>query len=176
MLYFAFNFAAVISKIDIYHVYVFVFKRKGHIMHPIPSYLLPQNWIFGRKFKKGNSNLTVIETKIFIALTYYAVFGVVTMADFALFTANQDNHISEIQKYFVCEAKGSGSECDRSQFEGQRGWLHSLSYILLGLLPLISECHLCRQVEDCHTSLTKDHTKIFFLKKEVKAYRDEEED
>ena len=46
------------------------------------------------------------ETEIFIVLTYYVVFGVVTMADFTLFTPNQDSHITEVHKYFVCEAKG----------------------------------------------------------------------
>ena len=98
-----------------------------------------QNCIFRRKFQAKNSSLAVIETKIFIALIYYAVFGIVALSDYALFTENHNNYISEVQKYFVCEAMGSGSKCDRSRFERQqRTWLHGTAYVLLGLLPLVN--------------------------------------
>ena len=127
---------------------------------------ISQNWILGRKLKKENSNLAVIETKVLIALTYYAVFGVVAMADFALFTARNDEHISEIYEYFVCEAKGSGSECDRTGFEKQRAWLHSLTYALLGLLPLVNLIFVVSWKKVAHLS------KTFCMKN---CYRNEKE-
>ena len=98
-----------------------------------------QNWIIQRKYKKGNSNISIVEAKIFIALSYYAVFGIFSVAYASLTTSNRDAYFQEVQKYFVCEAKGSGSACDRSQFEQyQYVWLRGLTFTLLGLLPLVN--------------------------------------
>ena len=98
-----------------------------------------QSWIFQRKYKKENSKISTAEAKIFIALSYYAVFGIFTLTYFSLFTSSGEAYFQEIQKYFVCEAKGSGSACDRSQFEQyQHPWLRGLTFTLFGLLPLVN--------------------------------------
>ena len=79
----------------------------------------------------------MIETKIFIALTYYTIVGAVTLADFALTTINRDALVTEYEKHFICEAKGSGSPCDKSKLEhNSTGWLELMTFALLSLLPV----------------------------------------
>ena len=53
--------------------------------------------------------------------------------------ANQEGQFQAIQQYFVCEAVGSGMECDRSGFDnfGNPG-LTSLAYLMLGLIPAVN--------------------------------------
>ena len=110
-----------------------------------------QNWIIQRRYKKKNSKINIVQAKIFIALLYYAVFGIISLVYISLSESSQDIFLEELQKYFVCEAKGTGSACDRSQFEQhQHTWLRGLTFTLLGLLPLVNlifviSCNDCMQ-------------------------------
>ena len=151
-------------------MYITLYRYTCINVHYLCMYI-SQNWILGRKLKKENSNLAVIETKVLIALTYYAVFGVVAMADFALFTAQNDEYTSEIYEYFVCEGKGSGSECDRTRFEqqGRGAWLHALTYALLGLLPLVNLIFVVSWKKVAH------HSKTFCMKKYYRKGKQKEE-
>ena len=83
--------------------------------------------------------MSVIETKIFIALTYYTFAGAVVLADFALLTTKINSRATELQKYFICEGKGSGSLCDKLQLQKiSTPWLDLTTYALLSLLPAVN--------------------------------------
>ena len=90
-------------------------------------------------FKKQVWKISTAETKIILVLCYFALFGLVSLSYFAIETANQDDVLVAIQQYFVCEAVGSGTECDRSGFD--HFGLHGLTvfvYLLLGLIPAVN--------------------------------------
>ena len=63
----------------------------------------------------------------------------VSLSYFSIESANQSDYFLAIQKYFVCEAVGSGMECDRSDFDhfGYHG-LVILVYLMLGLVPAVN--------------------------------------
>ena len=90
-------------------------------------------------FRKGVWKLSTAETKIIVVLCYYALFGLVALSYFAVESANQEEQFQAIQQYFVCEAVGSGTECDRSGFDnfGYRG-LIVLADLMLGLIPTVN--------------------------------------
>ena len=47
--------------------------------------------------------------------------------------------VSAIQQYFVCEAVGSGTECDHSGFDNfGYGGLTVLAYLMLGFVPAVN--------------------------------------
>ena len=84
-------------------------------------------------------NLSTAETKIIIVLCYYALFGLVALSYFAVESAFQEEKFQAIQQYFVCEAVGSGTECDRSGFDNfGYHFLTILAYLMLGLLPTVN--------------------------------------
>ena len=85
--------------------------------------------------------ISTAETKIILVLCYYAVFGIVAMSYMSVEIGEQEDEITAITEYFICEAVGSGhgAECDRSGFDhfGYHG-LIVLVYWLLGLIPVIN--------------------------------------
>ena len=83
--------------------------------------------------------LSTAETKIILVLCYYALFGVSSLTYFSVESIDQDVKIRAIQQYFVCEAAGSGKECDRSSFDtlGYEG-LIIVTYLLLGFIPTVN--------------------------------------
>ena len=83
--------------------------------------------------------LSTAETKIILVLCYYALFGIVALSYFAVESSKQDDLFLAIQQYFVCEAVGSGMECDRSGFETYNyHFLTILVYMMLGLIPAVN--------------------------------------
>ena len=90
-------------------------------------------------FKKGVWKLSTSETKVILVLCYYALFGLVALSYFAVESANQDDYLQAIQQYFVCEAVGSGMECDRSGFENNNyHFWNILVYMMLGFIPAVN--------------------------------------
>ena len=89
--------------------------------------------------RKGVCNISTAENKVVLVLCYYALFGLVTLTTFSVEYAHQELQYTAIQQYFVCEAAGSGQECDRSSFDslGYHG-LVLVGYFLLGLLPVVN--------------------------------------
>ena len=83
------------------------------------------------------------EAKILLVLLYYAVIVIVTLSYYSVQVGEQlqENDITPIAQYFICEASGSGNgvECDRSGFDhlGYHG-LAVLIYLLLGLIPVVN--------------------------------------
>ena len=90
-------------------------------------------------FRKGVWKLRTAEAKVIIVLCYYALFGLVALSYFAVESAYQGEQLQAIQQYFVCEAVGSGTECDRSGFDNfGYHFLTILAYLMLGLLPTVN--------------------------------------
>ena len=108
--------------------------------------------------------MSVIETKIFIALTYYTLAGAVALADFALLTTKINSRAAELQKYFICEGKGSGTPCDKSQLQRiSTPWIDLTTYVLLGLLPAVSLIFIISW-KDVKRALQEKFRKIALLK------------
>ena len=92
-----------------------------------------------RGFKKGVWKLSTAETKIIVVLCYYALFGLVSLSYFAVESSNQDDFLLAIQQYFVCEAVGSGNECNLSGFDTYEfHFLTILVYMMLGFVPAVN--------------------------------------
>ena len=110
--------------------------------------------------------MSVIETKIFIALTYYTVAGALTLADFSLVATKIDSTTTELQKYFICEGKGSGSPCDKSQVQQiLTPWLDLTTYALSGLFPVVNLIFIISW-KDVKRSLQEKWRKMIALLKE----------
>ena len=114
---------------QVLHVYkyygsLFSFRMQHQIVHGL---------------KKGIWKISTPETKILIVLCYYFLFGVVSLSYFSIESANREDYLLAIQRYFICEAAGSGTECDRSGFDnfGYR-WVGSLVFLMLGLIPAVN--------------------------------------
>ena len=72
-------------------------------------------------------------------LCYFALFGLVTLSYHAVQVANHEELFEAIQQYFICEAVGSGMECDRSVFNKfDNSGLAALVYLLTGLIPCVN--------------------------------------
>ena len=90
-------------------------------------------------FRKRIWKISTAETKIILVLCFYALFSIIALTYFSIGVAHQEDEASAIQQYFICEATGSGMDCDRSGFDhfGYRG-LAVLFYWLLGFIPAVN--------------------------------------
>ena len=103
--------------------------------------------------------ISTAETKIVLVLCYYALFGIVTLSYFSVVVAEQKSEFLAIQQYFICEAAGSGVECDRSGFNHfgyQKGVV--VVYLLLGLIPTVNLTFVI------NWTVAKDSAKRFWKK------------
>ena len=67
------------------------------------------------------------------------LFGILSLSYFAVQFADEAVFVAAVEEYFVCEAAGSGMECDRSGFEKfTHIGLVKVIYIMLGLFPVIN--------------------------------------
>ena len=67
------------------------------------------------------------------------MFGIVTLSYFSTATINRDEFLTAIGQYFICEAAGSGTECDRSEFEQYTySGLIITTFVLLAFIPYVS--------------------------------------
>ena len=89
--------------------------------------------------RKNTWKFSTPETKILVVLCFYAVFGVVALSVISVQAIDQDIKVNAILQYFVCEAAGSGTECDRSSFDTMDTQsLVIVSYLMLALVPTVS--------------------------------------
>ena len=57
----------------------------------------------------------------------------------SVISADREQVSSAILQYFICEAVGSGADCDRSQFDRSvYAGLQTGTFVLLGLLPSVN--------------------------------------
>ena len=109
-----------------------------HISVFLTRSIYMQNQI-ASSYRKGIWKISTSETKILIALFNYGIFGIVTLSFFSIGTINQNEFIAAIEQYFVCEAAGSGTECDRSEFEQfTYSGLIITTFALLGFAPYVN--------------------------------------
>ena len=67
------------------------------------------------------------------------LYGLVTLSYHAVETANREDLLQVNQQYFVCEAVGSGTECDRSVFDKfDNTGLAALVHLMTGLIPSVN--------------------------------------
>ena len=79
--------------------------------------------------------------KLLIVFAYYVVLAVVALTAFTLIARDKDKFMLAIKSYFECEAKDvldPNDSCDRSYIQPPYVVLSSLSYILLGLFPVVN--------------------------------------
>ena len=83
-----------------------------------------------------------IEQRLLFTLSFFAVFGVISMVFGAILDAKYDNFLNATKHYVACEALGpSPGSCDSFVQEMNRYGFYKLSavtYILIGLLPLVA--------------------------------------
>ena len=88
-----------------------------------------------------------IEQRLFFTLSYFAVFGVISIVFLAALDAKADNLLNATQHYVTCEAFGpSPGSCDKFVQDMNKYGLYKLggvSYTLLGLLPFIFLIFIC---------------------------------
>ena len=85
-----------------------------------------------------STTLSTAEKKVMIVFLSFIVFGVFTMAQTGITTADSDKLARGLVKYFNCESSGHiPGKCDRHEFEQySHPYLLSVSYLLLGIIPL----------------------------------------
>ena len=83
--------------------------------------------------------ISTAETKIILVLCYYALFGITLLGYLSVEIDEEEDKIMSITEYFMCEAVGSGVECDRSGFDhfGFHGLLVLIN-LLLGFIPVVN--------------------------------------
>lgn len=88
---------------------------------------------------KGKWKIENPYTKILVILCYDALLGVSAVIFYSITSSDQDERVTSIQKYFLCEATGSTSECDRSDIGGFTIIVLGLVvYSMLGIVPALN--------------------------------------
>ena len=91
-----------------------------------------------RKKENGQVIASTGEKRLIIILSYYILFGIISMVTVSLSTKNTP--YESIMTHFSCEALGyTPGKCDRSIFEQHTiSWLLTLTFVLHGLVPVVS--------------------------------------
>lgn len=106
-----------------------------------PLLSLQQHGLFKARQSKNPYKIGTAERKILIVFVYYIILAVVALTAFTLTIRDEEDFSSAVLSYFQCESKGvdPNNPCDTSSYTTL---LHialtSLSYILLGLFPMIN--------------------------------------
>ena len=96
-------------------------------------------------FERGKTycnciNFTVPEVKILILLSYFIIFGIMTLVNFSV-SINEANPISEdLFRYFACQLGGLNPDCEdiRRQLERHlKPELNGITYLLTGLITWV---------------------------------------
>ena len=102
---------------------------------------MQQHGLFKARQSKNPYKIGTAERKILIVFLYYILLAVVALTAFTLTTRDGDGFYSAVLRYFECESKGvdPNNPCDQSSYTKQlHVALTSLSYILLGLFPMVN--------------------------------------
>ena len=91
-------------------------------------------------FKRGSGcfiiKFSVPEIKILILLSYFIVFGIVSLVNLTITINEADPFLHDLLNYFTCQLDGYNPECEefRRQFEKHlKPGLNGTSYLLIGL-------------------------------------------
>ena len=98
---------------------------------------------------------TTAEKKLLVVLVYIVVLTAVALTTYTVSTKNLPRHVAAIREYFICEQGGHDPDnaCSRSEFEGLNDFfLTTLSYFLLGLLPVVNLVYAQNGFSSCRTT------------------------
>ena len=100
---------------------------------------IQQHGLFKVKQSKNPFKIGTAERKILIGFCYYVLAAIISLIAFTISTRNGDQYANEVLKYFLCERSNPSEPCSRDGYEAlSYPVLTSLSYILLGLFPVIN--------------------------------------
>ena len=90
-------------------------------------------------YKQGIWKVRTAETKIILILCYDGILVVLLLCFFAVRGVRRSERLAATQQYFVCEAAGTGMECDRSNIENfLSSVLFCIGFVLLGFAPAVN--------------------------------------
>ena len=79
------------------------------------------------------------EVKVLVISCYYAILALVFAATITLHKIQDlEQFISDITNYFLCEATGTLRECDKPSVDLYRRGVSLVSFILIGLYPIVN--------------------------------------
>lgn len=102
---------------------------------------LQQHGLFKARQSKNPYKIGTAERKILIVFVYYIILVVIALTAFTLTIRDEEEFSSAVLRYFECESKGVDPDnpCDPSSYiKLLHIALTSLSYILLGLFPMVN--------------------------------------
>ena len=96
-------------------------------------------------FKRGKTycnfiNFSVPEVKILILLSYFIIFGIMTLVNFSVSINEANPFLDDLFRYFACQLGGLNPDCEdiRRQFEGHlKPELNGTTYLLTGLITWV---------------------------------------
>lgn len=81
-------------------------------------------------------SFSVPEVKILILLSYFIVFGIMTLVNFSILIHESSHFSNDLARYFVCQLNGYDPTCEdyRREFEKHLSpEVNSTTYLLIGL-------------------------------------------
>ena len=96
-------------------------------------------------FKRGKTycnfiNFSVPEVKILILLSYFIIFGIMTLVNFSVSINEANPFLDDLFRYFACQLGGLNPDCEdiRRQFERHlKPELNGTTYLLTGLITWV---------------------------------------
>ena len=100
-----------------------------------------QHGLFKARQSRNPYKIGTAERKLLIVFVYYVVLAVIALTTFTLTSQDRERFTSALLYYFECESKGvdPNNPCDPNIYmKLEHVALGSLSYILLGLFPMVN--------------------------------------
>ena len=96
-------------------------------------------------FERGKTycnfiNFSVPEVKILILLSYFIIFGIMTLVNFSVSINEANPFLDDLFRYFACQLGGLNPDCEviRQQFERHsKPELSTTTYVLIGLITWV---------------------------------------
>ena len=94
-------------------------------------------------FKRGKGcciNFSVPEVKVLILLSFFIVFGIISLATFSVTINEADPFLDDLFRYFTCQLGGFDPMCEdiRRQFEKHlKPGLNGVTFLLIGSITWV---------------------------------------
>lgn len=115
---------------------------------------MQQQGLTSVKMKRSENpfKISTAERKILIVLCYYVFVAVFSLIAFTIATRNNTAQTRELTKYFLCEQSNPSTPCDRGSYERLAyPEITTISYVLLGLFPVVNLVYVTNFKEVIHT-------------------------
>ena len=101
------------------------------------------------------------EVKVLIISCYFAIFAVLMITTFTIIISqNLAQFISDITNHFMCEATGTLRDCDKPIPDLHGGILSLVTFILVGLLPIVNLIFVLN-IRELKQKFSKAFSKIY---------------